>query len=599
MDVQGGSAGAGATIQTYPMNDSNAQRMFLDPVPSGDYQALNPHCQPESMALVVRAEGLTGKRVIQDAQSGTLGRLRLGNKASWTYEGNTLDSYSIEELAALGWIGVDSAGKCAIVNGPATRWAFCPSWRYQPSAGSYSGAMLYQANSPDAFVRSGGVLVLPSGASCTPEVAVAEASYRGKCRWRYRDRDTSGTWGAWSSWRNGDSGNTTANMGWGTAWVSSSSTKQGTSARGAVVAGCTAFTPSVSGVTRRQVQVQVVKFGGYEANPMWYSCGPTYTTEFGIVPSFELDLSETVCVMAVDGLRVTYDSDWPLDGCTARLTVRDGANLVADATFSGEEGSGTLTVPYDRVNYLPNEGDTVTVEVTLTTVDGIARKASTSVTASYDGGHQATIDPTYTLNGSILTIGNLPEDTVTYMIYDGTMRKMTVAGASGTVKIAPPLGRPYDLWHMLIDPDDPTGETWASNRDAMFHVPPVDGARWVTSQDCELDLCLCADVEGIPELVMQVSPSTESSEVSGRARPLVTYSGVATETWTCVGTLSPTTCDDPDAVAKVAEKILEVGHVYFRDHRGMWRQAGVIGGSIDRTHNLWYRISVDLAGEVW
>ena len=436
-----------------------------------------------------------------------------------------------------------------------------------PSRGT-SGATVGTALPSSAGLASG---------TLHPAWACSQERYQVRYRTRTRAAGTDGM-GAWCNWKSIADGST-AWDGWGAPGASNCTPT--------IVDGLCWSDSGVSIDNRTTYDRTDVQFSARAWSESWGAGGSAHGAAYAwdVTTTRPVTISDASVLLSPDGVTVAWASTATGSGNAVTLE----SDVWGTYTTTGA-GTGSATVPQYAMRRTPDEGETVSVKVTLRTADGVTVSRAVSTTATYEGQHGTTLELHADVDGTLATITASSADARAWLVVPeghGT-RYVPLAGSSPWV-VPAPLGVAWQVLASVVD-----GTSWAS---VLQRFPAIYDTGWhVTSQDMAKDLAVYVNAGSAPKADVSYSRSVESVDVIGRERP-VYLPGDATEaSWTLDGmTYGDYMAED----AALADWAVHAGHVYFRGPNGFWAQACVTGGKVEQSTANAREISISMSGEVW
>lgn len=457
IDVSGASTSNSANVQLYASNDTNAQKLYLgvDGGGNADFRFLH-----------------SGKML---DVAGGVAQLRR-NVQQYEYNDSRAQDWKLEDAAAT-----------ATVNGVATPCYYIRSRLNQgyvldaENGQNRNGTnlQLFTMNSTaaqqwcfrkDSFldeklaVPSGVGAVLATDAAGTsprktigvsastlayPSWRCAGSSFQ--ARWRYRGRYTgTSDWSGYSRWRS--LAGLDSDEGWGDAWSKNVSA----SGSGALKRAATALSVGVDQGTydRKEFQIEVRSFGSRE-----WPAGAVAVPQHGhsCVGTLNAVWRPTLTVDDVtftsDGLLIGYSSDFERNGNSVtlqRLRTPRGYLTKRPLSFDGLAPSGTLTVPFAELAFMPSENEQVAFSGKLTTID-CSRTQSFDKKIAYDTSHGLTVSLSQTRADGyevLAKIGGAYAEGECHICFeqDGEIRLSECEAIADGFRVVPPFGRSYSLF---------------------------------------------------------------------------------------------------------------------------------------------------------
>jgi hypothetical protein len=398
---------------------------------------------------------------------------------------------------------------------------------------------------------------------------------------RYRTRTrAAGTdgMGAWSNWKSIADGST-AWDGWGAPGASNCTPT--------VVGGLCWSTDGVPVDNRTTYDRTDVQFSARAWSASWGAGGAAHGAAYAwtVTTTRPVTISDASVLLSPDGVTVAWASTATGSGNAVTLE----SDVWGTYTTTGA-GTGSATVPQYAMRRTPDEGETVSVKVTLRTADGVTVSRAVSATATYEGQHGTTLELHADVDGTLATITASSADARAWLVVPeghGT-RYVPLAGSSPWT-VPAPLGVAWQVLASVVD-----GTSWAS---VLQRFPAIYDTGWhVTSQDMAKDLAVYVNAGAAPKADVSYSRAVDAVDVMGRERPVYLVGDATEASWTLDGmTYGDYMAED----AALADWAVHAGHVYFRGPNGFWAQACVTGGKVEQSTANAREISISMSGEVW
>lgn len=618
MDVVGGSGAVGARVQTYPRNDSDAQRFVVTndgstaTITTGASRARVALCgvsidYPGDLLLGVRQGGSSNNQwVIEDTSEQVYlpdmkryvqaKRLTLPvGTDTYAAAGATSRLMSSGGDVEAGEVYLEMASGQTVM--ARQQWVPVVSWFTDPSCATVGRCCVSEGT-----VTSSDVLVVDTNPHIINLLAQIPAGYTpvGKARWRsrYTEDDEVHDWSAWQTVQGAWSGG--EDLGWGEPWVPCQFATTEVEGQTYAIVGCaeTVTLPANSKIE-------------YECEVALLSPNDLYSGAFtlGAVRSFACRIQSAVevtdgdAVVAYDGLKITYYTDMRKNFASARVVVRDMEGNVLNAGTTKAPATArwdTITIPWSRMSRMVLPPEQLDIELTLVGQDGIASVDRDTWTTSYEGDHGNEIDPNVEVRGARIRIWStseeIPTGTRVWISWRGTTEQITNNFQQNRDYWAiPPIGVPYTIWFVWNNPQTLTG--WASNA-YVGTLNPQPAGWFVDALDLSWELPIRVNLKEAPSLTVEYEPETEEESVMNRRRPLVTFGNVTKKSWSIEAILTEMYGDDMTEQLDAFEKCAEGTHAWFRDDRGMRERVAITGGEIDRSRLHDYPIKLDMQSEV-
>lgn len=457
LDVQGNSQASGANIELWADNGGLNQVWDVQVV-SGSYCRI-VSARSGLLADSSNAAAANGKNIIQWAATG-------GNNQQWlidesgstvTINGTAYPTYYIRSRMNTGYV-MDASGQRSAPGTNVQLWQFngglnqqwvlmpttVPSTRLQaPTAGRLSSSPTGPGANP---------ITVP-----TSTTAVYPSWQGTGSRWQVRYRTatrarTGAAVGAYSPWRC-LADNSTANDGWGAVGTTVPITVSG----GRIHASRSIATPLGTANDKVRVQFQARRYepdfeNGFNAH--------------GAAAQFTADVNAAVTV-SVDSITWTPAGVYVIPVPSNRRddnSYRIWINGLSKSwgTFAGVAAGDYCVIDDASLAAMPVDGRSYTVQVQMTTRDGVTVKASQSVRCSYGSDHGLSIalDPVEAAPGVYrVDLSAYPVHHV-WVVEDGNAHEMRDDG-NGITWVAAPQGKPFTVYAQAEGADGAWGTAMA------------------------------------------------------------------------------------------------------------------------------------------
>lgn len=386
LDIPGASTASYAGVQTYTYNGTGAQvfAALLDAA-TGLVKLVNA---ASGKLLDSGSATYDGQRVYQNVDGGWDAQRWLPVVAgSMRLNGQVVPTYEIRALSG--------SGRCMdVAGGSTTIRTRVQMWR---SNGTAAQRFAFRKDEVERDALATPNPVGASGAAgvyATDTVVSSGTVYpcwhgsvgRYRCRYMLTTRPAVGASSStpWRSLKDGGE----ANEGWGDAWTSmvDDPSAEVVSPHGIAVE----TSPIVDAVELRlQVRSYSDDVDGFRAH------SPSADGTIMVCHTPVLTLSE-VALVPDSGIVVAFSSDSPRTGCTARVRLLSAGRAVSDAvTRTGLGQVASVTIPFDALHWLPDDGEEVTVAVEWAT-PYITASAELHGPISYQSGHGTALSPSTT-----------------------------------------------------------------------------------------------------------------------------------------------------------------------------------------------------------
>lgn len=307
-------------------------------------------------------------------------------------------------------------------------------------------------------------------------------------RYRYRTRSKgSSSYGNFSSWRNFQ--NLTSDDGWGDVWSAAALhydnatdnakwNRYGQKIANAAIGNMLVGTPQ-SSYDKMELQIEARSFE-HEEYSVLSACpfvGKSITRTITVVR--KPNLSTNSFAFTEDGIKIGYKSDFLRNGNTITLGIITGSKgRLTNRTFTMKDMpyDGTITVPLSELLYIPDNAETCSFSLTLTTVDNQAASVTMKPQLAYSSNHGLAINGSFSKHaGGIIKLK--PSQVYTNMechiIFhqDGEIILSKAEYYGGYFQLFPPFNKDYTV--MLSGGNGNTWgvKSWAGARiDAEGHL---------------------------------------------------------------------------------------------------------------------------------
>lgn len=634
LDITGGTLAEGTNLQLWEVNAGTAQRWLLIPqnaVADGTYKIFTP--LKTSMLLdiagastaqganvwlwsdldyntqkwVVKTDRTTGLSTLKNPVTGYL----LDNAEGSTENGANVQVYGDTNSDAQKWVIEPDETRTATVNGqPVALYRLLMKNGSRRAADVANGGTelgtnvrLWEQNGalaqlfgfvPTEYTADNLPVPCPEGASlnkcdfytmgttftvkdgAAPELwpAFSDTADTYQLRYRMRTRTASmddsdlGEWGEWQSIADGS----TSNEGWGDVWSENCKPYKKSATRWAGPIQCP--TVAATGTDRVEYQYEVRRFAATWGAAGGCAHGNSASRIFRAV------IKPTVTVSSVtvtpEGLAISYTSSFPRGNNTVKASC---PGLFDQQRATGLAAEDALVVPLDELARIPEEGESLTVKLTLITTDGASVTITAKATASFDGEHGTSLTYTHEQDGTVDKFKMDGEGAAYLVVERGHGNRMVKfdTDEDGAVSVVPPLNTPYTVYLMKGSVED--GGAWATKKLSMpavesyaYHITSLDG-----SKDVSIELNEGEPPTFSPSYARDLSFAT----TTGRERSVATMGTTTTATWSLSGVFYGTwngTLLEHDRAFDLAS---HMGFCIFRAPNTFWAQAAMTGSSCD------------------
>lgn len=586
VDVANNSTAAGARVQVYTRNDTNAQKWVVQNL--GD-----------SLAKIVNAN--TGFAL--DAENwGTSSGTKVitwyskdQDNQKWLIEPSTAQGERNDQPSALYRIHhKNGTGKVLDVSSNGALGAYMQLYdqettssfqlfQFVPTEYTASdlpvpasldlsfGVGLDKTHSEHCGVEAG------STYSLNPHFVCSGTTYQMRYRMRTRSSGQANSYrGSWSAWRS-ISDNSTSNGGWGEIQKSNCTT---TNKSNHNWAKALTGTLSNTGTDLVEYEYQVRRFSS-----KWGSAGAVAhgnsATGKGYV-KIRPTVSGVSATLTPDGLAITYTSSFPRSNNT--INVECSALWSGRVKTTGANYSGTVVVPYNKLKAIPEDGSKYSFTVRVTTCDDQWDYASaTTCTVSYDGDHGTSVGATSVL-----------ENSTRYITVDGTASVFLIdvrghgsrfvelqKDSKGRFVCAAPFNKKYKVY--IVKGTIEGSSAWATK--TITYDPIVSNSYHLTALDGSSDFELVVGKGDSPSFSPSYERSMTLTETTGREREIAGLAELVKASWGLTGALAAGYGGDTIADADAAfDKAAHMGYCYFRAPNGFWAPTVIKSAEIDMQH---------------
>lgn len=577
IDLRGGSASAGAKVNTYLRNDNNNQKLLVMDTEKGSCRLKFCH-SGRFLEVEKVAKGSAAQQYANDAN-------KVGRPNQWVLvprgiaevNGVTATTYEVRNVAAQG------ATMCLDVSGgKTTNGGKVQLWTWNNSAAQEFVLMPSEAINAGALPTPAAVGVIVGDdkyqeGSCVVGDAYLSFECEGKdfkCRYRVRTRESGGNWLDWGVWQHATDGSC-SNSGWGVAGIPSVSFDDASTTK---VLDVPLDLPHLTqdGLDALELQLEVRSF---VANMRGIE-GFNVHSESGTSGTIRMSLQPTIAPISVtarkDGLAITYEGSYRHGGATVRVNdiKMEGSSVLIEAiSVSGKDGSsGSVVVPWSKLLAAPKDYDRLDVSLGID-ADGLTAEGAVGLYVTSEGDRR---DPTCsvtetghaTLSLTVPTISKA--DKVSAVVLAGDNVQMSTISSSSTKRVLDalvPLGKESTALVSVLRSD----KSWGVSR---VELPAITSHAYVWDWDgghAALDLGLSSPV-GMDD---ETSSDTQKYVTVGRQWRAYRMTGSHERNLSVKGVLSH---DKPEhGSIEDLRALLKAGHAVFRNWRGEVVQVAVTG----------------------
>lgn len=389
-------------------------------------------------------------------------------------------------------------------------------------------------------------------------------------RWRWRKRTMKGTTSSWQSW------------GAWSAWETPSFRQKGKSAW--ETHGIDVGYRFSDNIKNCQVEFQVCS-QGVKDNATENITSDIADQVCGVIRRPTVTI--TGAAWSYDGLRVSYETDYPYGALTIHLkTLTFAGKTALKKAVDISARSGTFLVPQSSIKSKPKDGAAAALTFALGN-DQFATFGGSDISGSaavaYDAG-TVDVTPTYKLNAQRLTLDfTVPYSSTVRMwaVTDGKSTELegTVKGGKTSFSYVFPFDKTIGVFTSYANSD---GSEWGTDYTevAAMANPHAHFFNWADGF-----LALWLD-ESVPSEKRTYSTESEEHVLAGRSHPAVSFlhdsSGNAftSVSGTAEGVLVPD--DKYGCTVDDVEALVEEAHVTYRAPSGRIASVAVTGADIEK-----------------
>lgn len=594
VDVQGATKALCGNVQMWHTSDLNSQRWQVSPRTQGG-NALSVlrvlHCGKYlNLAGGLFANGTNVQQFSDDGSNGMTWKIEDASSTA-TVNGTSYEAYHV--LCYNSALALDAQGARLLADTNLQVWDWTSS-----SAVASAEKWIFVKDSmldtalPVPIVGWADSATGSFNSHSTQFQMSGTASIYGACvcaggdfqfRYRSRGRKTgTDTWGAWSTWST--PAGATTDDGWGAAWAAGFTSSNANSRQICT----TAISATVDQTTydRVQMQFEMRRFDADGSATYGATHGASGVSTIDCVYRPTVTLGTTA--FSPTGLSIPVTSDFKRSGNSLHITsVRDGVHKVCgmvDAT--GLADSDTVDIPLSSMEYVPSDGDTLTVSYSYSTVDCTVSGTSTSLVA-YDASHGTTVgaSATYHADGAYYTIALAEAHTsaTCWLETDGTFEECGAVDSTHFAVI-PQLGDTSPMAFIAVH----DGTSWATQAISLDPIASIKYAIW--NYDGTYT-CLKCNKGDIPSFAYGYSPDSATVQTTGREFESVFF-GLGTKSDPSVsGTIIV-----GDSMADVADfdRLLKAHYALFRAPTGERFNVAITDIKYSDIHEEWRGVDVSM-----
>ncbi len=568
IDLTGGSVSAGAKVQTYLRNDTNAQKLLVTDTEGGACRLKFCHSGRYLEVDKVAKGGVARQYADDTGKAGRPNLWVLVPRGIADVNGVRATTYEIRNVAAQG------ATMCLDIYGGKTS----NGSRVQLYPWNNTAAQEFILMPSEAINSS----VLPTPAAVG--VVVGEDKYQeGTCivgdayptfecegkdfkaRYRIRTREANSNWSDWGAWRHASDGSS-ANSGWGVAGSPSASfDNAGTTKVLSTALDLPHLTADATDALELQLEVRsfMANMDSVEGFNVHGASGTSGTIRMTLQPT----IAPVSVAATKDGLLVTYEGSYRHGGATVRVNdiILGGKSILLESVSeTGKDGSsGTVLVPWLKLADAPKAGARLDVHLAID-ADGLTAEGAVGLIVTNTGVRRelnvsvAETDHA-TLALEVPTISK--QDKVSAVVHADSNIKMTTTTTTPTKRTLDafvPLGKTSTALVSVLSSDGSWGVT-------HVELPAISSHAYVWDWDgghAALDLGL----GNPPQMDDELSHEKEEYDLIGREFRAYAALGSDERDVSVSGVL----VDDKPIHGSIADlkALFHAGHATFRNWRG-------------------------------
>lgn len=580
MDIDGISQANKANLMICAPNSGNNQKFKL--TTNGSYRQLFACHSNKVLEVFGRLTAVSGDNISQYTSNN-------GVNQKWTLEDSTDSAGAacviIRSAMNAGFV-MDAAYKTnksgdnvmlgAYNGGDNQKWVFHKDCYYDASLPVPSAiGLAYEVNGKKATGRS-----IHGTRTLYPAWVGQNGGYQLRYRTKGRKTDTD-SWSGWSAWKS-PTGATT-DSGWGNVWAQTGSVSGSKSVKyGAGID----FTVDQGTYDKLQVQVEIRRFNANGSSTMGATVGGSATGTINIY--FAPVVTFGNISFAPDGLRVPYASDYTRNPNKLNLTLKvGGKTLVRNYQVTQKAYDDTVTIPFSKLAFIPDDGASCSIACTFITPDGISFARNATKPIRYSTGHGSSISATWaTADGyaETVSLGSHALSAVWLQIDRGGQSEFVECEeiSTGKFSVVPPIGVSYKVFCMTQDSSD----VWATRlftRGKLIaplqYMWNYDGLWTALALDAEMDKTTDRDYE--------------NHITSGRRTEVVHFGEGSAVPITVNGSVVPL-ANVQNANYDDFERLATCDYAVFRTPIGGWYRVAVVSVNESMEWTKYKKVSVKM-----
>ncbi|WP_298578860.1 RICIN domain-containing protein [uncultured Olegusella sp.] len=592
LDLTGGSVSAGAKVQTYLRNDTNAQKLLVTDTDGGNCRLKFCHSGRYLEVDKVAKGGIARQYANDTNKAGRPNLWVLVPRGIAEVNGVRATTYEVRNVAAQG------ATMCLdIYGGKTSNGSRVQLWPQNNSAAQEFILMPSEAINASVLPTPAAVGVVVGEDKYQEGTCVVGDAYPTfecegkdfKARYRIRTREANSNWSDWGAWRHASDGSS-ANSGWGVAGVPSASfTDASTTKVLSTALDLPHLTADATDALELQLEVRyfVANMDGVEGFNVHSASGTSGTIRMTLQPT----IAPVSVAATKDGLLVTYEGSYRHGGATVRVSdiVLGGKSILLESVSeTGKDGSsGTVLVPWLKLADAPKAGARLDVHLAID-ADGLTTEGAVGLIVTNTGVRRdlnvsvAETDHA-TLALEVPTISK--QDKVSAVVHADNTIKMTTTATTPTKRTLDafvPLGKTSTALVSVLSSDGSWGV-------AHVELPAISSHAYVWDWDgghAALDLGL-----GSPASMEDtITSDIQDYKTTGRMFPAYRQLGTFERDLSVSGVLIH---DKPEHVSiEALRALVKAGHAVFRTWRGEVATVAITGLKEPAQYRLYTQVEV-------
>lgn len=592
IDLTGGSVSAGAKVQTYLRNDTNAQKLLVTDTEGGNCRLKFCHSGRFLEVDKVAKGGIARQYANDTNKAGRPNQWVLVPRGIAEVNGVRATTYEVRSVAAQG------ATMCLDISGGKTfNGSRVQLYPWNNSAAQEFILMPSEAINTNVLPTPAAVGVVVGDDKYQEGTCVVGDAYPTfecegkdfKARYRIRTREADSNWSDWGAWRHASDGSS-SNSGWGVAGSPSVSFDSASTTK---VLSTALDLPHLAADATDALELQL-EVRSFMAN-MGGIAGFNVHSASGTSGTIRMTLQPTIAPVSVaatkDGLLVTYEGSYRHGGATVRVNdiVLGGKSILLEpVSETGKDGSsGTVLVPWLKLADAPKAGARLDVHLAID-ADGLTAEGAVGLIVTNTGIRRelnvsvAETDHA-TLALEVPTISK--QDKVSAVVHADSNIKMTTTATTPTKRTLDafvPLGKTSTALVSVLSSDGSWGV-------AHVELPAISSHAYVWDWGgghAALDLGLGSPASMNDTLTSDV----QDYKTTGRRFPAYRQLGTFERDLSVSGVLIH---DKPEhGSIDALRALVKAGHAVFRTWRGEVATVAVTGLKEPAQHRLYTQVEV-------